>query len=50
MDLADWLLMAGCLTGPDGGLAPDCDVFDLDWDGDVDVADYALFQQLFQGS
>jgi hypothetical protein len=50
VDLADWALMAGCATGPAGGLAPDCDVFDLDWDGDVDVGDYALFQQLLQGS
>jgi hypothetical protein len=50
VDLADWSLMHGCLRGPDGGIPPDCDAFDLDWDGDVDVGDYALFQQLFQGS
>jgi len=50
VDLADWSLMAGCLTGPDGGLPPDCGVFDLDWDGDVDLADHRFFQQLFQAS
>jgi len=49
LDLADWSLMAGCLTGPDGGLPPDCGVFDLDWDGDVDLTDHRFFQQLFQG-
>ena len=50
VDLADWSLMAGCLTGPDGGLPPDCSAFDLDADGDVDLVDHRLFQQLFQGS
>jgi hypothetical protein len=50
VDLADWSLMSGCHAGPDGGLAPDCDVFDLDWDNDVDLADYSMFQQLYQGS
>ena len=50
VDLADWSLMSSCLTGPDGGLAPDCDVFDLDADGDVDLEDHRFFQQLFQGS
>jgi len=31
-------------------MPPDCGLFDLDADGDVDLEDHRFFQQLFQGS
>jgi hypothetical protein len=48
VDAADWTYFVGCLTGPAGGLnAPGCKAFDAEPDGDVDLADFAQFQQLF---
>ncbi|HRX86570.1 MAG TPA: M14 family zinc carboxypeptidase [Phycisphaerae bacterium] len=35
-----------CLTGPAGGLLPTCGVFDFDADGNVDLTDFAAFQEL----
>jgi hypothetical protein len=35
----------GCVTGPGGGAEACCEASDLDDDGDVDVQDYAMFQQ-----
>jgi hypothetical protein len=49
VDPVDWVLMHTCWTGLDGALGRDCEFFDLDADGDVDLADQALFQQLYQG-
>ena len=50
VDLADWLLMQSCWTGPGHSLmCADAVAFDVDADGDVDLADLALFQQLYQG-
>jgi hypothetical protein len=41
--------MQNCWSGVDIG--PECDsaVFDMNADGDVDWADFALFQQLYSG-
>jgi hypothetical protein len=49
VDSADLLMMEGCWTGPAAELGPDCAVFDLDGDGDVDLADSAMVQQLIHG-
>ena len=49
VDLDDASLMHDCMQGPDDGMPADCDAFDLDLDDDVDLADHALFQQLFHG-
>jgi hypothetical protein len=38
-----------CLTGPGGGVGPECGDFDADDDGDVDLTDFARFQQAFTG-
>ncbi len=46
-DFADWVVMAECHTGPEAEVDPDCEVFDLDADGDVDLVDQSMFQQLF---
>jgi len=40
-------VFVGCITGPEGGVPGCCEDSDLDNDGDVDVRDYALFQQTF---
>ena len=50
MDLAAFALMPDCLSGPDVPLPHECDTYDLDPDGDVDLADFAAFQTLFTGS
>lgn len=39
----------GCVTGPGGGLFGNCSVFDADADSDIDFADYAAMQRLFDG-
>ena len=48
-DIEDWLALLGCYAGPDGDVEQDCEVFDLDADGDVDMVDQSMFQQLFTG-
>ena len=45
--LADYFVLSGCITGPSGGLLPDCQCADLDEDGDVDLKDFTLFQVVF---
>lgn len=50
VDLADFFVFVGCLTGPGVPLQPGCEGADLDNDGDVDVADFALFIQNYTGS
>ena len=50
VDLLDYGDVEPCLSGPHGGLAfPDCNCFDLDNDGDVDLSDVARFQVEFTG-
>lgn len=38
---------AACVTGPNGGILPDCDVFNVDFDNDVDMIDAQAFTQVF---
>jgi hypothetical protein len=47
VDLADHDALVGCLAGPDVPVVRDC--AGLDFDGDVDMRDYALLQQHFTG-
>lgn len=50
MTLADHTVFAGCMAGPDAGIAyPDCLCSDLDGDEDVDLRDHAEFQVMFVG-
>jgi hypothetical protein len=42
---SDFPCLAACLDGPGGGLPSSCGVFDLDLDGDVDLRDFAAWQQ-----
>ncbi|MFQ5491108.1 MAG: multiheme c-type cytochrome [Phycisphaerae bacterium] len=43
VDLADHAFLPGCLQGPDVLVAPACQPFDCDNDGDVDAYDNAAF-------
>jgi len=45
--LADYAQFAACMTGPGGGVPPDCACADADNDGDVDVADFAVIKSVF---
>lgn len=46
-DYAGW---PGCMTGPNNGpVLGDCDVFDLDTDGDVDLLDSQMFELMLSG-
>ena len=50
VDADDFAHFPACMTGPDGGpIARDCAVFDVELDDDVDVVDFAGFQQVFTG-
>jgi nitrate/TMAO reductase-like tetraheme cytochrome c subunit len=50
VDLADFRLWGGCLTGPGRGpLPPHCRPGDMDQDDDVDLADYERFQRRLGG-
>ena len=49
VDLDDYALFAACLTGPDSGIDPGCELADLDVDTDVDLADFAIFQAALAG-
>jgi hypothetical protein len=40
---------AACLAGPEDAVLTSCDTFDRDGDGDVDVVDFADYQQAFTG-
>lgn len=43
VDLDDYAIFSGCLTGPDKSMLPGCDGADLDADGDTDFGDFAVF-------
>lgn len=47
VDLADYVLFADCMDGPEVAAATGCEAFQLDPDADVDLADFAEFQSLF---
>jgi hypothetical protein len=48
LDIADYAIFAGCMTGPNGGLLAGCGPSDLDADrADVDLPDYSQFQDAF---
>jgi hypothetical protein len=48
VDLDDLHDFTDCLAGPGGGLVqPDCDCFDLEPSGDIDLGDFAQFQLEF---
>jgi hypothetical protein len=49
VDLDDYALFAGCLSGPQGGITADCGCFDDDRDLDVDLLDFVAFQLAFTG-
>lgn len=49
VDMSDFEVLAGCVTGPANGLAPGCVCLDLDVDADVDLGDFAAFQRAFTG-
>ncbi len=49
IDIADYLVFESCLAGPNAGLGYGCECADLDVDMDVDLADFAIFQKLFEG-
>ena len=50
MDLADFVVFGDCMAGPGGALEAGCEVFDLDGDQDVDLADAGAFQDLLEDS
>jgi parallel beta-helix repeat protein/predicted outer membrane repeat protein len=51
VDLGDLRVWQSCITGPGGGpYAPGCEAFDFEFDGDVDLEDFAGFQGTFDGS
>jgi hypothetical protein len=51
VDAADFAILYGCLSGPDGEAIPrGCAVADLDGNGVVDLIDVAILQSLFTGS
>ncbi len=45
VDLTDYHLLEGCITGPAVRLTLGCEALDTDLDGDVDLDDFAFFQQ-----
>ena len=47
VDGADWATLAACAGCPGSPVSPDCAACDLDLDGDVDVSDAAMLQELF---
>jgi len=47
VDIADFVTLADCLSGPGQPAAPDCACSDYDGDEDIDLADVAAFQTMF---
>ena len=50
VDLLEYYVFHACLTGPDPQVAPYCWMLDLDGSGEVDLADFAVFERQFTGS
>ena len=50
IDGFDFYFVAECLLGPGGGASRGCRFADLDQDDDVDLHDFALFQNAFTGA
>ena len=49
VNLADFASWPACMTGPDAGpYGAGCEAFDFEFDDDVDLADFAAFQQTFE--
>jgi hypothetical protein len=48
VNLADWALMADCLTGPGSAMVQECDCGDGDHDDDVDLRDAQQTQHYFR--
>ena len=49
VDLVDFALLPGCMSGPRAIIAPPCVPADLDHDGDVDLYDFRTFQVALTG-
>lgn len=50
VDLLDYSGFSACVSGPGQSVdASGCLPFDIDWDNDVDLVDFGLFQMLFGG-
>ncbi len=50
VDLDDYAAWDGCFTGPDSGpYDAGCEAFDAEYDGDVDLLDFSVFQEVFSG-
>lgn len=47
VDIDDWRWFSLCLSGPWGGIAPECAAADIDLDGDVDLRDVQRFLNHF---
>jgi hypothetical protein len=50
VDLFDVEAYFDCVTGPGGGVPPNCDTFDFDDDGDIDFVDSGQLLLVFTGS
>lgn len=50
VDIHDFAMTTGCMSGPAETVVPGCTMFDLDTDSDVDLHDFAQFQIVFTGS
>ncbi|UCF32498.1 MAG: hypothetical protein JSV78_09195 [Phycisphaerales bacterium] len=49
IDLDDYSDFASCCLGPDAGASPACECLDMNMNGVVDLADFAVFQRDFTG-
>jgi hypothetical protein len=49
VNVEDYAIFNACLSGPSEAVEPGCECMDLDLDGDLDLFDFALFQEAFEG-
>jgi hypothetical protein len=49
IDLDDFGAWDGCMTGPAGPLARACRAFEFEFDGHIDLHDFARYQERFVG-